>query len=411
MFDRDKWEEIFSTMGKNKLRTFLTAFSVAWGIFMLIILLGAGKGLENGIRNEFKGNAIYSISIWPGQTSKAYKGYKPGRRIEFRNDDYTFIQNNVDEMEHSSAHMRVWMNPMVQYKNESKSVRIETVHPDYRYIEDIDIIEGRFINDMDIAQQRKVVIISDDTRKAIFKKEEDYLGKFINVRGAPFKLVGIFKDQSTRDNDNIYLPINTAQKVYNRGSIVNSISFTTGEMDAKSSLALEQKIREDFARKHKFNPDDKRALWVNNNIEDYERFMTMFKMIAIFVWFIGACTLIAGIVGVSNIMIVVVKERTKEIGVRKALGATPGSIIGLILMEAILITGIAGYLGMVSGIGLLELLSPLFENSDNFFRNPEVSLNVAIAATILLILAGAIAGYIPARKAARIKPIVALRDE
>lgn len=410
MFDIDKWQEIFSTISKNKLRTFLTGFSVAWGIFMLIILLGSGNGLENGVKEEFKGDAVNSIWVNSGQTSKPYKGLKPGRRIQFTNQDYEAIKK-VNYKEHISSRFTIWENTTISYNNDHATYDIFVCHPDYGYLESLEVTKGRFLNDIDINEFRKSVVIGEIVEKELFKGEQA-INKYIKVAGIPFKVVGVFTDPgSERDMTRVYIPISTAQRIFNRGNRVGQISLTLGDATVAQSNITVDEIRHDLAQRHKFDPDDQRAIFIWNALENYKKFLNLFAGIRLFIWVIGVGTLIAGVVGVSNIMVVVVKERKKEIGIRKSMGATPNSIIGMILRESILITAFAGYFGLVMGVGLLELVSPLFNESRNFFKNPEVDLMVALSATLILIAAGAIAGFIPARKAASIKPVIALRDE
>jgi len=412
MFDLDKWQEIFSTIEKNKLRTFLTGFSVAWGIFMLIILLGSGKGLENGVQNQFNSSASNSLWMWNGQTTMPYKGMKPGRNIQMQNSDYDLIRNTVEGVEYISPRNYIWQNNTISYKREFGNFDIRTVMPDYGIIEKVQVLKGRFVNDYDIEKFRKVVVISTVVRDALFKGEEP-LDKYITVSGVPFQVIGVFTDQDNSNGENnrvVYLPISTSQKVFNGGNDVQLISLTTGKATVEESKQMESKILGMMAAKYKFDPNDKRAVQIWNNVEQYEKVMKLFQGIRLFIWIIGIGTIIAGIVGVSNIMMIVVKDRTKEIGIRKALGATPWSIISLVMQESILITGFAGYIGLLLGIGLLELVSKYMPPSD-FFRNPEADFGIAISATILLIMAGAIAGFVPARKAAAVKPVEALRDE
>jgi putative ABC transport system permease protein len=412
MFDLDKWQEIYSTIEKNKLRTFLTGFSVAWGIFILIILLGSGKGLENGVQDQFKSDAVNSIWIYNGQTSLDYGGIQAGRRIFFVNKDVEETKRlNRSAVDEISARFNLWNNPTITYKNEYCTYSIVNVHPATKYLEDTHQEEGRFIDDKDISQKAKVTVISTLVRDALFKNQKDPLGEYINVNGVPFKVVGVFKDPSDWDNKRIYLPVSTAQAVYSRGDTIDNLAFTTKAINLEQSKKVVENLREQFAKRHKFNKDDMRAMWVNNNIEGYMKTMQMFKGIRIFVWIIGIGTIIAGIVGVSNIMIIVVKDRTKEIGIRKAIGASPASVVGLILFESVLITSFAGYIGLMAGVGVLELIKPYFTTSQSFFMNPEADFSVAVNATILLIVAGALAGLVPSVRAARIRPIDALRDE
>ncbi len=409
MFDIDKWQEIYSTISKNKLRTFLTGFSVAWGIFMLIVLLGSGYGLENGVSKEFEGDATNTISINQGVTSKAYQGYKPGRFIQFTNSDYEKVKP-LNGVEHISARANIRSTSVLSYKNEYGTFDILSIHPDYRYIEDLYMIEGRFLNKVDIEEKRKVISIGRLVKEALFKNDEP-LGKYLKVGSIPFKVVGVFNDPGgDRDLSRVYIPISTAQMVFNRGNRIDRINITVGDATVEESEEIVDEIRNDFSKVHHFDPEDKRAIFIWNNVEQYQQFMRLFASIRLFIWVIGIGTIIAGIVGVSNIMMIVVKERTKEIGIRKALGASPGSVINLILQESILITAFAGYIGLVLGVGLLELVSSNLEGVD-YFANPEVNINVALLATLVLIISGAIAGFVPAKKAASVKPVIALRDE
>jgi putative ABC transport system permease protein len=410
MFDLDKWQEIFSTIRKNKLRTILTGFSVAWGIFMLVVLLGSGIGLENGIKKQFEGDAVNSIWIYQGQTSLAYEGMQAGRPTQFTNEDFNWTRDQVKSAQSISGRTGIRGTGIITYGNQYGSFDVVCVHPGTKELEETAILEGRFINEYDISRRNKSVIISNIVKDELFKQKKA-LGEFIKVSGVPFQVVGIFNDKNDQDNRRVYLPISTAQMIFNGGNRLNNLAFTTADMTAEESRQLETQLRAAFAKRHKFNPEDKRAIWIRNNVEDFARMVSLFRGIALYVWVIGIMTIIAGIVGVSNIMIVVVKERTKEIGIRKAIGASPWSIIALILMESILITGVAGYFGLAAGVGLLELLSPLFSSPDSYFQNPSVDFRIAVGATVLLVLAGSLAGLIPARRAAKVKPVVALRDE
>lgn len=410
MFDIDKWQEIFSTIRKNKLRTFLTGFSVAWGIIMLVILLGSGYGLENGVKKEFEGDAVNYISINPGMTSKPYKGIKPGTFISFTNEDRDILAA-INGVTGSSARTRIFGNTVLSYKNEYGTYDIFAVHPEYSQVESLYLINGRYLNKTDIEQCRKVVSMGKIVADALFKHGEDPVGKYIKVNDIPFKVVGVFTDPGgDRDMSRIYVPITAAQKVFNRGNSINNVCIVLDGATTALSRKVEQKTREVLSAKHQFDPEDQRALFIFNTITEYEKFMKLFASIRIFIWVIGIMTIIAGIVGVSNIMMIVVKERTKEIGVRKALGATPWSIISLILQESVLITGVAGYTGLVIGVVLLEVVGNAIKGVD-YFANPEINMNVALLATFILIIAGMFAGFVPARKAAAVKPVEALRDE
>lgn len=413
MFDLDKWQEIFSTIRKNKLRTFLTGFSVAWGIFMLIVLLGAGKGLENGIHSNFDADAANSIWIYPGQTSKSYNGIQPGKYVKFTNEDYERIIRENNNLERISSRYNIRGNDLISYKNEYGSFGINTVHPDMEFIENSFPIRGRFINNIDIEKRRKVAVIGDLVEEALCKKGKSPIGEYIKIRGVPFKVVGIYSENSNSDGERrrVYIPISTAQMVFSGGNSVNSIALAVSDMTDDESEQFEEKLKASFASNHNFDKEDDRAIFVQNNLDNIKEFRNAFQGIRLFIWIIGVGTIIAGIVGVSNIMLIVVKERTKEIGIRKAIGATPWSVVSSILQESILITSFAGYIGLVLGVALMEIIAINIPADSMMFKNPDVDISVAISATILLVVSGSIAGYIPARRAAKIKPVVALRDE
>ncbi len=305
---------------------------------------------------------------------------------------------------------RVWGNNTLSYKNEYGNFDISTVHPDYQIIEKIDMVEGRFINEFDVKKSLKVTSISTNVQEALFK-DEPALGKYVNVKGIPFKVVGIWKDDNGRQDEQrmIYLPITTAQKVFMGRDRLQTMAITVASNSVAESNQMSDEIKNRLAHRLKFDVKDESAMFVWNGVEEFKKFMDLFAAIRMFIWVIGIGTIIAGIVGVSNMMMIAVKERTKEIGIRKSMGATPMSIIMLIMQESVLITAVAGYIGLVLGVGLLELISPHIQTE--FFRNPEANLGIAISATLVLIVAGLIAGYVPARRAAAIKPVEALRDE
>jgi putative ABC transport system permease protein len=420
MFDIDKWQEILATIKKNKMRTFLTGFSVAWGIFMLMILLGSGNGLSNGVSQNFMRDAVNAMWLWSGKTSIPYQGLKEGRQIQFTNADYDVLKD-LEGIENTSGRYYISGNTF-SYESEYGNYTAITCHPDLKAVESIDIVEGRFINDVDIKQARKSVVLGKDIYDALFK-EKEAIGEYVRVNNIPFKVVGICKEGGGTRHRNAYIPVTTGQKVFNGSNRLHNFALTINAETLEESQAIETRVRETLARKHKFDATDESALGSYNKLEDVIQTMKIFQAIDIFIWIIGIGTLIAGVVGVSNIMLITVKERTKEIGIRKAIGASPSSVIGLILLESILITTIAGYIGLVLGTGLMEIINFFVEqqyaasaatnggNGETIFRNPTVDLNVAIMATTLLIIAGALAGYIPAKRAARIKPIEALRDE
>ncbi|MGZ3864811.1 MAG: ABC transporter permease [Bacteroidia bacterium] len=408
IFSRDTWEEIFETIGKNKLRTFLTAFSVAWGIFILVILSGAGNGLRNGAQEQFGNDAKNSIWIDGGRTSVAWNGLKPNRDIQLTIEDFNYIRDHIREIDHGSAVFRGRTSKMLSYKKEHAGFTVRPVMPEHKDLEKIDILEGRFINKLDIKDYQKVCAIGKPVKETLFKNE-DPIGKYIDVDNTKYMVVGVFFDAGRGDNDRIYIPLTTAQRAWNGKNYINTMWISTGNSSVEESNQVTEKIRDLLAKKHNFDPKDKDALGVFNASAEFARITNMLTGIKIFVTIIGIFTLIAGIVGVSNIMMIIVKERTREIGIRKALGATPFSIIGQIMMESIFITGTAGYTGLVLGVGVIEGARSIGINSD-FFKNPEIDFGLAVFSTILLIVSGAFAGLIPSIRAARIEPVEALRE-
>lgn len=414
MFSLERWQEIFETIRKNKLRTFLTGLSVASGIFILVILLGFGQGMQNGVAQEFEEDAANRIHVWTQVTTVEYKGLNPGRFIELTNEDYNqLIRKYEDDLEFKSSVFRIW-NGLANYKKESGTYRVEGVFPDYQFLENASLTAGRFLNQADIDNYEKVIVIGHKVYTDLFGKAEA-IGEQIQISGINFKVIGVYTDPGgEREESRIFLPLTTSQRVFNGGNKVRNLGFTlkpqaTFEQAVQQSIAFNNEMISFLKERHIVAPEDESAINSWNSLEEAKRFYDLMNMIKLFFWVVGICTIIAGVVGVSNIMLIIVKERTKEIGIRKAIGAQPLSIIGMILHESIFVTAIAGFLGLIFSMALLEVLGPNIEV--DYIVNPSVNFNVAITTVFILIIAGAMAGFFPAWRAARIKPIVALRDE
>ena len=414
MFNIERWQEIFEAIAKNKLRTFLTGLSVASGIFILVILLGVGKGLQNGIEKQFERDAAGIIEVWSGATTKAYKGLNPGREIQFRNSDYDIsVQKFGEQFDKKGSSYNAW-GASVVYGKESGNYQYRGVNPDYGAIENATIIKGRFINANDLINNEKVAVIGQKINLDLFKGNNP-IGEKISINNINFKVVGVFTDPGgEREEGRVFIPLSTAQQVYGIGDKISNMFYTLKKKNSYEEAVAEaekfsNELESVLKNKNSVNPEDKNAIGIFNSVVEAKKFYDLNLYIRLFFWWVGICTIIAGVVGVSNIMMIIVKERTKEIGIRKALGASPISIIVMILHESIFITMISGFLGLLTGLSLLELIGPHAESE--YFRNPQVDFTVAISTLIVLVIAGALAGFIPAYRAAKIKPIVALRDE
>ena len=414
MFSLESWQEIFETMLKNKLQTFLTMVSVFFGIFILVILVGFSSGIEKGVKSQFEEDATNRIAIRTRRTTKEYKGLNPGRLIQLRNNDFEeFNEKYTDNIEYKTSIYSVWRGQLV-YNGEYGNYRVEGAYPDQQFIENQRMVSGRFINNNDVNQLEKVAVIGNQIKQDLFKKINP-VGEYVQISGINFKVVGVYSDPGgKREESRVFIPLTTAQQIFNAGDKVRSLAYTIKMSDnfdeaVSLSMALTESFENDIRTKHTISPDDRSAVRVENTLEEAKRIYTLIATISYVFWFVGIGTIIAGVVGVSNIMLIVVKERTKEIGIRKALGALPSSIIGMILQEAIFITAFAGFLGLFAGVGLLELISPMVDN--DFIKSPQVDFKTAIITVIILIIAGVFAGFIPARRAAHIRPIEALRVE
>ena len=409
MFNRDRWTEIFETIGKNKLRTFLSGFTVSLGIFIFIILFGLGNGLKNTFQEFFLDDASNAIFLYPGKTSKPYKGFKANRRIEFRNDDLRDIKENFSfYLEHLTP--RITRNALTRYKNQSNNYSTRGVAPGHQFVEKTILMKGRYINQSDISRKTKVAVIGRMVAKDLFKSEEA-IGKYINLGSSAFKVVGIFQDEGGDNEErNIYIPFTTRQLIEKSNDKVDQIILTyRKELGYLGAMGLENGLKKYFKEKKSVSPEDPNGFYIRNIADDLRETQQFAVVLQLIVSFVGLGTLIAGIIGISNIMVFVVKERTKELGIRKALGATPNSVIKMVLQESVFITIISGYLGLIFGVLVLENIEVKLDKY--FIKNPFIEISTALMATVVLIIFGAIAGYIPAKRASSIKPIIALRDE
>jgi putative ABC transport system permease protein len=409
MFDLDLWREIFQSINKNRTRSLLSGFTVAFAILLFTILFGIANGLQNTFSEAFVDDATNSIFINSGRTTKANKGFQAGRQIQFKNEDFNYIKEEFgNKVEYITA--RIYNNIQASFRNEQGSYSLRGVHPDHQFLEKTKVQEGRYINQNDLVNRTKVVVIGKKIEEDLFLKTTA-LGKYINLSGIPYKVVGIFTDDGGDYEESIiYMPVTTSQQVYGNNDYIDQINLTYNpEMDYDEALAFSNTLSKKLKERFSIASSDQRAVRVQNMAEGTKAVSQMTFGLTVIILVIGFGTLIAGIVGISNIMIFIVKERTKEIGIRKALGASPKSIISIILIESIIITAIAGYVGLLIGVGVVELAEPVLK--DYFIKDPGVSNSLVIGATITLISAGAIAGYLPAKKASQIKPIVALRND
>ncbi|MDE6569874.1 MAG: ABC transporter permease [Alistipes sp.] len=411
---RELFLEIWTSVRRNKLRTALTGFSVAWGIFMLVILLGSGNGLKNGVNDNFGDYATNSLDLYGGRTSKPYAGYQKNRRIQLRVNDIKILEREFPEIDEVVA-QDWYSSKRATYGNEFTTVWISGMMPATARMEGIKLSAGRFIDDNDLRYYRKVVVI-DEMMNRLFFKGESPLGKQVKIGSSQFTVIGVKEGDAERNNSSCCIPLTTAQLLYEQNNPeVSNIMLTVKDMKTTEDLeAFEKRLRRRLAVEHQFDPEDESAIWVDNTMERYKSFQMIFWGINLFVWIIGLGTLLAGVVGVSNIMLVTVTERTPEFGIRKALGAKPASIIRLILTESVCITASFGYMGMVLGIAVMEVVNLALtqggeSDGPSIFLNPTLDLRVVVSATIVLVVAGLIAGYIPAYRAARLKTIDALR--
>ena len=410
MFDLDRWREIFQSINKNKLRSVMSGFTVAFAILLFTLLFGVVSGLSNSFTSAFADDAQNSMFVRVWKTSKPYKGLQTGRRVQLKNDDYNFVKEEYeDKIQYQSA--RIYKNFTLKNKNEASNYNIRAVNPDHQFLEKTIINEGRYLNERDLKEKAKVIVIGRLIKQDLFG-EKPALGKRLDVNGSSYLIIGVFSDDGGDNEERMaYIPVTTAQMIYGNNDYISQINLGYNpNLSLDQAIAFGNKVERDLRKKLNIHPDDQSALSVRNMAEANKGVGMFMGVLYAIVILVGSGTLIAGIIGISNIMIFVIKERTKEFGIRKALGAKPASIVAMVVQESVLITTIAGYLGLSLGTYILSLIGNSLEE-DYFIKDPSVSPGIVIGATIVLILSGLIAGYLPAKRAANIKPIVALRAD
>jgi putative ABC transport system permease protein len=421
MFDRDKWQEIYSSLKSNKMRTFFTAFGVFWGIFMLIIMMGSGNGLRNAVYDGMGDFATNSAIMFTRQTTIPYKGFPRGRQWLFHTSDMEALLKNIPEIDQLAPRLQPWGGNggnNVVHGLKTGAYNITGDYPAINKIDPVRLLMGRFINEIDLQNKRKVAVIGNRVRDELFKNNETILGEYIRINGVYYQVVGVFEPKNKNINiggekdKSIFIPFTTMQVSYNLGDEVHYFLVTA--KPNKSASVVEEKAMRLLAERNHVAPEDEQAFGHFNLEKEFKKMNGLFLGIRVLIWIVGTGTLLAGVIGVSNIMLIIIKERTKEIGVQRAIGATPWRIMSQIITESVTLTTIAGSFGLVLGVFLLEMINNMLAASaeqSEVLKNPEVDIQVAVTALIVLILSGVVAGLIPARKAVSMKPVDALRYE
>jgi putative ABC transport system permease protein len=423
LFDLDHWQEIGHALAKNRLRTFLTAFGVFWGIFLLVVLLGSGNGLTNGVMAGFEGTATNSFFCWGMRTSKPFAGLPAGRSIDFTDEDTAEIRRQVPDAAVVAPRLQRggWRGGVVARRGgETGSFSVMGDHPEIFEIQSVRVEKGRLLGRLDIAEARKVAVIGTRVLEVLFPGGEDPIGDAIEINGVWFKVIGVFGSRNTggqadRDAQTIYIPFTTFQNSFNAAGEVHWYAVTAAPGAAVEKV--EEQVLTLLRTRHKVAADDRRGIGSFNLAEEFAKIQGLFAGIRLLMWIVGLGTLTAGAIGVSNIMLIVVRERTREIGIRRAIGARPGSVIGQIVLEAVVLTAAAGLLGLAAGVATMEGISGLLAGAGaaggqpTMFKDPGVMLDDALIAVLILVTAGTVAGLIPAQRAVAVNPVVALRSE
>ena len=409
MFNRDTWLEIAHTVLSHPLRTALTGVSIALGVFILVVMQGLGFGLQNGVEQQFADDAVNSIWVQAGRTQLAYKGNQANKQVKIRENDVEAMFAEMDTVYASSRRIRKW-GVQMEHGDQAGSYPIRGVDPDHQMLENTKLTDGRYVNQRDIDEETKIAVLGQTIVDEIYQGENP-IGTHIIIGGVLFSVVGTFNDPASRwENKMAVVPYSTAKKLFRGGrDKVDQVILGTGDMKIAKTITLTDRLLNWFKERKSVHPEDSRGIWMNNNNEEYQKYQNIFMGIELFIWGIGLLTLLAGAVGVANILAIAVKERTKEIGVRKALGATGLSIVGLVVQESLALMLVSGCLGLVMGVGLLEFVSPFIDHE--YFQNPQVDFRIALLALAVLSVVGVISGIGPAIRAVSIKPVEALRDE
>ena len=415
MFDLDRWQEIWITITHNKSRSVLTAFGVFWGMLMLVLMVGAGNALQEGISSQIEGFATNSCFFATERTTLPYKGFRKGRRWDMTNSDLPVIREKVKDLQYISPVLFAGGNDKNVVRGEKNgSYLVKGCYPEYDLIEKSNMIYGRYVNNIDISGKRKVCVIGERIYEVLFQKGEDPTGKQIRVNGIYFQVIGVARSTSGvsiggQTSETVVLPFSTMQQAFNQGNIIHFLAVTA--KDGVPVKEVQENILQVLKQQHQIAPDDKEAVFTMNIEEQFKMFNYLGIGITALIWIVGLGTLFAGAIGVSNIMLVTVRERTKEIGIRRALGATPRDIIGQILSESVVLTVLAGLTGIVVGVGLLRATGIVLSQGDQFFKDPQISFGMAVTSLLILLIVGTFAGYIPAQRAMTIKPVEAIGEE